>query len=63
MDDLKKWLIELTQDTIIAAVITLLWYILGIDKTWNEAFQTFFVAFAVMFFLGIYNRRKNKQKE
>ena len=63
MDELKKWLSELLLDTIVAAVATLFTYILGLDKTWNEAFKTFFIAFAIMFLLGIYNRRKNKQKE
>jgi len=60
MDELKKWIVELLIDTIVAAVVTLISYIVGFESTWNEAFQTFLIAFAVMFFLGIYNRRKNK---
>ena len=63
MDELKKWLPELLLDTIVAVVATLLTYIVGLEKTWNEAFQTFFIAFAIMFLLGIYNRRKNHKKE
>ena len=63
MNELKKWLSELLLCTIVAAVATLLTYILGLEKTWNEAFQTFVIAFAVMFFLGVYNRRKNKQNK
>ena len=63
MDELKKWLPELLLDTIVAVVATLLTYIVGLEKTWDEAFQTFFIAFAIMFLLGIYNRRKNNKKE
>ena len=63
MDELKKWIPELLLDTIVAVVATLLTYILGLEKTWNEAFQTFVIAFAIMFLLGIYNRRKKNNKE
>ena len=62
MDELKKWIPELLLDTIVAAVATLLCYILGFEDTWQEASQTFIIAFVVMFALGIYNRRKNKTK-
>ena len=62
MDELKKWLPELLLDTIVAVVATLLTYIVGLEKTWDEAFQTFFIAFAIMFLLGIYNKRKNNKK-
>ena len=62
MDELKKWIPELLLDTIVAAVATLLCYILGLEETWQEASQTFIIAFVVMFALGIYNRRKNKTK-
>ncbi|MBO4811901.1 MAG: hypothetical protein J5552_10135 [Prevotella sp.] len=62
MDELKKWIPELLLDTIVAAVATLLCYILGLEDTWQEASQTFIIAFVVMFALGIYNRRKNKTK-
>ena len=62
MDELKKWLPELLLDTIVAAVATLLCYILGLEDTWQEASQTFIIAFAIMFILGIYNRKKNKNK-
>lgn len=62
MDELKKWLPELLLDTIVAAVATLLCYILGLEDSWQDASQTFIIAFVVMFALGIYNRRKNKKK-
>ena len=61
MDELKKWLPELLLDTIVAAVATLLCYILGLEDSWQEASQTFIIAFAIMFFLGIYNRKKNNK--
>jgi len=63
MDELKKWIPELLLDTIVAAVVTLLSYIIGFEESWNEAFQTFLIAFVVMFALGIYNRRKQKKNE
>ena len=60
MDELKKWLPELLLDTIVAAVATLLCYILGLEDSWQDASQTFIIAFAIMFILGIYNRKKNR---
>ena len=63
MDELKKWIPELLLCTIVAGVATLLTYILGLEKTWAEASQTFIIAFVIMFALGIYNRKKNKTKE
>ena len=63
MNELKKWLPEVLLDTIVAVVATLFTYILGLEKTWSEASQTFFIAFAVMFILGVYNKRKNKKQE
>ncbi|MBR6828894.1 MAG: hypothetical protein IKM76_12240 [Prevotella sp.] len=60
MDELKKWIPELLLDTIVAVGATLLCYILGLEDSWQDAFQTFLIAFVVMFVLGIYNRRKNK---
>ena len=61
MDELKKWIPELLLDTIVAVVATLLCYLLGLEDSWQEASQTFIIAFVVMFALGIYNRRKKKQ--
>ena len=61
MDELKKWLPELLLDTIVAAVATLLCYILGLEDSWQDASQTFIIAFAIMFILGIYNKKKNKK--
>ena len=61
MDELKKWIPELLLDTIVAVVATLLCYMLGLEESWQEASQTFIIAFVVMFALGIYNRNKKKQ--
>ena len=63
MDELKKWIPELLLDTIVAAVATLISYLLGLEDSWEDASQTFFIAFAIMFLLGIWNRRKKKQQE
>ena len=63
MDELKKWLPELLLCTIVAVVATLLTYMIGLEKTWGEAAQTFIIAFAIMFILGVYSRRKSKNKE
>jgi membrane protein YdbS with pleckstrin-like domain len=62
MDELKKWIPELAIWTIVAGVATLLTYLLGLEKSWAEASQTFLIAFIVMFALGIYNRRKNNKE-
>ena len=60
---MKEWLIDLTQNTIIAVVITLLWYVLGVDKSWNDATTTFATAFLVLFVITLYQRyKKNKKK-
>ncbi len=62
MDELKKWLPELLNCTIVAGGATLFTYILGLEDTWQDASETFIIAFVVMFVLGLYNRRKNKNK-
>ncbi|MBR2235446.1 MAG: hypothetical protein IKI19_00335 [Prevotella sp.] len=61
MDELKKWISELAICTIVAGVATLLTYLLGLEKSWADASQTFLIAFVVMFVLGLYNRKKNKK--
>jgi uncharacterized membrane protein YjjP (DUF1212 family) len=63
MDELKKWIPELLLDTIVAGVATLISYLLGLEESWQDASQTFFIAFIVMFALGIYNRRKSKKRD
>jgi len=63
MKELKKWIPELLLCTIVAALATLLTYILGLEKTWADASQTFLIAFVVMFVMGIYSRRKNDKSD
>jgi hypothetical protein len=61
MDEVKKWIHELVICTIVAGVATLFTYLLGLEKSWQEAAETFIIAFVVMFALGLYNRKKNKK--
>jgi hypothetical protein len=62
MEYLKEWLSELLLDTIVAAVVTLLFYIIRLDQTWEDASRTFIMAFLVMLAMGIFRRiKKNKQ--
>ena len=62
MEYLKEWLSELLLDTIVAAVVTLLFYIIRLDQTWEDASRTFIMAFLVMLAMGILRRiKKNKQ--
>ena len=59
---MKQYLVEITICTIVAAVATLLFYIIGLDKTTQDAATTFGTCFLVMFVLGIWNRLKKKQQ-
>ena len=62
MEYLKEWLSELLLDTIVAAVVTLLFYIIRLDQTWEDASRTFIMAFLVMLAMGIFRIiKKNKQ--
>ena len=62
MDYLKEWLSELLLDTIVAAVVTLLFYIIRLDQTWEDASRTFIMAFLVMLAMELFRRiKKNKQ--
>jgi hypothetical protein len=55
---MKQYIFEVLLCTIVAAVVTLLFYIIGMDKSWQDAANTFGVTFLVMFVLGVYNRLK-----
>jgi hypothetical protein len=59
---MKQYLTEIALCTIVSAVATLLFYIIGLDKTAQEAATTFGTCFLVMFVLGIWNRLKKKQQ-
>lgn len=60
---MKKWITELVVDTIIATILTLLLYVIGIDHTWDDAAHTFIMSFLVMFALGAFKNMKNKKTE
>ena len=59
---MKQYLVEIAICTIVAAVVTLLFYIIGLDKTTQDAATTFGTCFLVMFVLGMWNRLKKKQQ-
>ncbi|MBP5340017.1 MAG: hypothetical protein J6Z14_12085 [Prevotella sp.] len=59
---MKEYLAEMATCTIVAAVVTLLFYIIGFDKSWQDASTTFGTSFLVMFALGVWNRLKKKEK-
>ena len=55
---MKDYIREIALCTIVAAVATLIFYIIGLDKTMQEAATTFGTCFLVMFVLGMWNRLK-----
>ncbi len=59
---MKEYLAEVMLSTIVAAGVTLLFYIVGVDKSWQDASTTFGTCFLVSFAIGLWNRyKKNKQ--
>ena len=56
---MKQYLIEILICTIVAAIVSLLLFLLGLDKTWQDASTTFGTTFLIMFVLGVYVRMKN----
>jgi hypothetical protein len=64
MDGIKEWTKELALDTIVATVVTLLVYIIGIiagaKTSWDDAAQTFIMSFLIMFVLGVYRKIKKQ---
>lgn len=59
---MKKYLADMVLCTIVAGMITLLWYILGIDKSWNGAAATFGSSFLIMVVLGLWKRNKETKQ-
>jgi hypothetical protein len=57
---MKKYLIEMLICTIVAAVCTLISYVLGLEQSWQSAANTFGVAFLTMFIVGLYLKNKKK---
>jgi len=58
---MKQYLVEIAICTIVAAVATLLFYVIGLDKSAQDAATTFGTCFLVMFVLGMLNRIKGKK--
>jgi hypothetical protein len=56
---MKHYLIEVLICTIFAAIVSLLLFLLGLDKTWQDASTTFGTTFLIMCVLGVYVRMKN----
>lgn len=56
---MKHYLIEVLICTIVATIVSLLLFLLGLDKTWQDASTTFGTTFLIMFVLGVYVRMKN----
>ncbi len=57
---MKKYLVEVTICTIVSAIAALLFYIIGLDESWQDASTTFGTCFLIMFALGLYQRHKKK---
>ena len=59
---MKEYIIDFVTGTIVAAVLTLISYIVGLDKTWNDAAQTYGICFVVYIALSLFGKYKNKNK-
>jgi cytochrome bd-type quinol oxidase subunit 1 len=59
---MKQYLFEVLLCTIVATVVTLLFYVIGLDRSWQDAANTFGVCFLVSFAIGVYNRLKKGEK-
>ena len=60
---MKEYLIDFVTGTIVAAVLTLISYIVGFDKTWNDAAQTYGICLVVYIALTLFSKLKNKNKQ
>jgi len=58
---MRQYFIEIVLCTIVAAVVSLSFYLLGLDKSWQDTSTTFGMTFLVMFVLGVYARMKNNK--
>lgn len=59
---MKEYIVDFVTGTIVAAVLTLLSYIVGFDKTWDEAAQTYGVCFVIYIALTLFSKQKNRNK-
>ena len=60
---MKEYLAEIGVSTIVATIVTLLFYIIGMDHSWDDAAQTFGMCFLVSIVVGIYMRQKKARQE
>ena len=58
---MKQYVLEFALCTIVATVVTLLFYVIGMDRSWQDASTTFGTCFLVMFVLGLWNKLKKKE--
>ncbi len=56
---MRQYISEIVLCTIVAAIVTLLFYLIGADKTSQESATTFGTCFLVMFVIGLWKRNKN----
>lgn len=67
MDGIKEWTTELLVDTIVAAVVTLLVYVVGRiagnESSWSDITQTYMMSFLIMFVLGVYRKLRHKKEQ
>ena len=59
---MKEYVIDFITGTIGAAVLTLISYIVGFDKTWDDAAQIYGICFVVYIALTLFSKLKNKNK-
>ena len=59
---MKEYVIDFVTGTIVATILTLLSYIVGLDKTWDEAARTYGICFVVYIALTLFGKLKNKNK-
>ena len=59
---MKEYVIDFVTATIVAAVLTLLSYIVGLDKTWDDAAQTYGICFVIYIALTLFSKLKQNNK-
>jgi len=63
MNSLKDWIPELALDTLVAVILSVVFWLVGVDKTPQQSVTTFVQVFLVMFLLGAYYRYKKKSNK
>jgi hypothetical protein len=59
---MREYVLDFVTGTIVAAILTLISYAVGFDKTWDEAAQTYGVCFVIYIALTLFGKLKNKNK-